>query len=204
MHANILIAPLGDGPPSVLVVASDATEQARLKEQMTRVAEQYATAIEELQSTNEELEATVEELQAANAELAALNAELERRTAELRRAETYQRMVLSSLDQAVVVLDPAGVVTTRNDAAERLGGVPVDAALGRPLAGLPAGEFARRLSEALPRVLGSGRPEVLRDVVCRGPAAAGARVAVRLAPLRGPGGEPAGLVAVALPPDLAA
>jgi len=232
VHASILIAPIGDGAPSVLVVASDATEQARLKEQMTRVAEQYATAIEELQSTNEELEttneelqstneelettneelqstneeleATVEELQAANAELAALNAELERRTAELRRAETYQRMVLSSLDQAVVVLDPAGVVTTWNDAAERLWGVPVDAALGRPLAGLPAGEFARRLSEALPRVLGSGRPEVLHDVAVRGPAAAGARVAVRLAPLRGPGGEPAGLVAVALPPDLVA
>ena len=40
----------------MVVFAVEATEHARLKEQMTRVAEQHATAIEELQSTNEELE----------------------------------------------------------------------------------------------------------------------------------------------------
>ena len=118
VHADIAISPLSEGSRllGVVVFAVEATEHARLKEQMTRVAEQHATAIEELQSTNEELETTneelqstneelettneelqstneelettVEELQAANAELATLNAELESRTVELNRVDT--------------------------------------------------------------------------------------------------------------------
>jgi two-component system CheB/CheR fusion protein len=68
VHTDISITPLFEGHRliGVLVFAVEATEHARLKEQMSRIAEQHATAIEELQSTNEELETTNEELQSTN------------------------------------------------------------------------------------------------------------------------------------------
>src|SRR5438093_745338 len=68
VHTDITIAPLFEASRfvGVLVYALEATEHARLKEQMSRIAEQHATAIEELQSTNEELETTNEELQSTN------------------------------------------------------------------------------------------------------------------------------------------
>src|SRR5215468_6095599 len=121
LAADITISPLFEGQRllGVVVFAVEATEHARLKEQMTRVAEQHATAIEELQSTNEELETTneelqstneelettVEELQAANTELGALNAELETRTAELNRIDSHHQSIINSLEQAVAVID---------------------------------------------------------------------------------------------------
>src|SRR5499433_2642359 len=135
IHADVTISPLFEAYRliGVLVYATEATEHARLKEQMARIAEQHATAIEELQSTNEELETTneelqstneelettneelqstneelettVEELQAANAELESLNKQLERRSTELKNLDDYQQSVLSSLQHAVIVLD---------------------------------------------------------------------------------------------------
>src|SRR5262249_16084445 len=85
VHADITISPLFEAYRliGVLVYAIEATEHARLKEQMTRIAEQHATAIEELQSTNEELKTTSEELQSTNEELETTNEELQSTTEEL-------------------------------------------------------------------------------------------------------------------------
>ena len=175
VHANVTIAPLFDGHRliGVLVSFEDATEYARLKEQMTRIAEQHATAIEELQSTNEELkttneelqstneelETTVEELQAANAELAALNSELEDCGAELARLDSYHRAVADGMDAAIIVLDRAGVVRTWSQAAERMWGLRSDQVLGRELLTLPLGELVRVARPALQRVVASGLAE---------------------------------------------
>lgn len=54
VHADLRIARLRDSYRlvGVLVYGAEATEPARLREQMSRIAEQHATAIEELQSTN--------------------------------------------------------------------------------------------------------------------------------------------------------
>ena len=85
VHANAIIAPLFETSRfiGVLVYVEDATDHARLKEQMTRIGEQHATAIEELQSTNEELETTNEELQSTNEELETTNEELQSTNEEL-------------------------------------------------------------------------------------------------------------------------
>src|SRR5262245_9956584 len=167
VHADISIMPLAEGQRQVgvLVFAVEATEHARLREQMTRVAEQHATAIEELQSTNEELETTneelqstneelettneelqstneelettVEELQAANTELATLNTELEARTVELNRIDNQYKGIMNSLEHGIVVLDRTGMVKTWNRGAEVMWRVPADRALNHEFFGLP-------------------------------------------------------------------
>src|SRR4029077_10467574 len=52
IYADITIGPLFEAHrlTGVVVFALEATEQTRLKEQVSRVAEQHATALEELQS----------------------------------------------------------------------------------------------------------------------------------------------------------
>jgi two-component system CheB/CheR fusion protein len=231
VQAAITITPLIEGSrvTSVLVVADDATDYARLKEQMTRVAEQHATAIEELQSTNEELETTneefqstneeleatneelqstneelettVAELQAANTELNTLNTELERRTADLRRLEEYQRAILTSLEHAVIVVAPDGQVLTWNPTAERMWGLSAQQAVGRRFSALPAGELPRLAGEAIARVQASGQTETVPGVPLITPTGQTRQAVLRLAPFRDPAGGASGVVAVAYPED---
>jgi two-component system CheB/CheR fusion protein len=197
---------------AVVVSAAEATVHARLKDQMSRIAEQHATAIEELQSTNEELETTneelqstneelettVEELQAANAELAGLNLELERRTADLKRLDDYQRRVLGTLDQAVLVLDRDGIVTTWNDTAEAMWGLPGEHAVGRPFWTLPIGDTPHLAREAIARVLKTGRAEIVPGVPYVAPTGGNRRTPLRLGALRNPAGDITGVVGVAI------
>jgi two-component system CheB/CheR fusion protein len=209
---------------AVAVYVDDVTDAIRVKEQVSRLTEQHATAIEELQSTNEELETTneelqstneelettneelqstneelettVEELQAANAELAALNTELGQRTGELKRVQEYHLAVLSSLPAAIVVLDGDGAVTTWSGAAERLWGLRAEHATGRLLWTLPVGsDFARRMREAVPRVVASGRAETFRDVAITVPAGDSRAGIVQVAPLVQGAGETIGVSA---------
>src|SRR5262245_48726596 len=230
VHVEISIIPLVENNRvvAVIVFASEATETARLRDQMARVAEQHATAIEELQSTNEELETTneelqstneelettneelqstneelettVEELQAANAELGAMNTERERRAADLRQLDSYQRNVLNSLDHPIVVLDRESKVTTWNQSAEEMWALRADHAVGRPLWSLPIGEMPRLVREALGRVLANGHAERVANVPFVTPSHDGRRAALRLAPLRD-GGEVVGVVMVGVPED---
>ncbi|HXG02636.1 MAG TPA: CheR family methyltransferase [Candidatus Binatia bacterium] len=232
VHAEIHVVGIleGDRAGSIVVYGWDATESARLREQMERLAEQHATAIEELQSTNEELETTneelqstneelettneelqstneelettVQELQAVNSQLATLNMELERSGAELKRLHAYHASVLSSLPVAMIVLDRDGVVRTWNPSAERLWGVRADDVVGRPLTSLPLAALAARLGEALPVVLERGQSQVLTDVPCALP---GRRpLALHLAPLRTATGHIDGAVVAAPMPEAAA
>ncbi|PYN98247.1 MAG: chemotaxis protein CheR [Candidatus Rokuibacteriota bacterium] len=233
VHAELTIVPMVEGNrvTVVAVYGTDATESARLRDQTTRLAEQHSTAIEELQSTNEELETTneelqstneelettneelqstneelettVEELQAANAELGSLNTQLERRGVELKNLDEYQQSVLSSLQHAIVVLDRHGLVTTWNQTAERLWGLPVEHVVRRLFWTLPVGDIAPKLREALTRMLDSGsrEAETLHDVPFRLPTGETRHLTVQVTPLESTSGEVTGVVGIASPMD---
>ena len=217
VHAELTIVPMVEGNrvTAVGVYGSDTTESARLKDQTTRLAEQHSTAIEELQSTNEELETTneelqstneelettVEELQAANAELGSLNTQLERRSVDLKELDEYQQSVLSSLQHAIVVLDRSGLVTTWNQTAERLWGLPAEHVVRRLFWTLPVGDIAQKLREALGRMLdtGSGEAETLHDIPLRLPTGETRHLTVLVTPLKSPSGKVTGVVGIASP-----
>jgi two-component system CheB/CheR fusion protein len=229
LHADITIAPLFEAYRliGVLVYASEVTEVARLKEQMTRVAEQHATAIEELQSTNEELETTneelqstneelettneerqstneelettIEELQAANTELSTLNEELDGRTAELKRLDAYHQNLLDSVEQSIFVTDRAMVVTTWNDAAERMWSLRRDQVVGRNLFSLPMGQVPVATRQAFENVLRHGAPIEISEVPYTIEGGEVRQAVMKLAPLRDLTGEIAGIVGLATP-----
>jgi two-component system CheB/CheR fusion protein len=224
VHTDISILPLFEAYRliGILVFAVEATEHARLKEQMSRVAEQHATAIEELQSTNEELETTneelqstneelettneelqstneelettVEELQAANTELATLNAELEGRTAELNRLDAFHRSLVNSLEHGIAVLDRLGVVTAWNAMAERMWALRAEQALNRPFFSLPIGEVAARARTTFDTVLTTATAV---DQPYSLPGASPRSGRLRMVPLRGVENEIVGVIAVA-------
>jgi two-component system CheB/CheR fusion protein len=227
VHTDIFIIPLFEAYRliGILVFAVEATEHARLKEQMSRIAEQHATAIEELQSTNEELETTneelqstneelettneelqstneelettVEELQAANTELAALNSELEGRTGELNQLDAFHRSLLNSLEHGVAVLDRDGVVTTWNQRAEQLWGLPAEQALHRAFFVLPIGEVTERARAVFTEAL-TGTGTSSAGVSFTLPEGA-RRGTLRMLPLRSPMGEVLGVIALMQP-----
>src|SRR5213083_2341022 len=217
VHTDITIAPLFEASRfvGVLVYALEATEHARLKEQMSRIAEQHATAIEELQSTNEELETTneelqstneelettVEELQVANAELGTLNAQLEARSSELKRLDAYHLGLLNSMEQSVFVTDRALVVTSWNQAAERMWGLRAGEATGRDVMALPLGDATRILRTPLETVSKRGVPVEVRDVPYTLPGGEVRTAVVKLAPLHEGGGELIGVIGIAAPSE---
>jgi two-component system CheB/CheR fusion protein len=231
VHADMTIAPLFESYRliGVLVYAVEATEHARLKEQMARIAEQHATAIEELQSTNEELETTneelqstneelettneelqstneelettVEELQAANSELGALNAELEGRSAELKRVDAYHLSLLNSMEPSIFVTDRALVVTTWNQPSERMWGLRAEQAVGRDLAALPLVDMVRALRPALDTALSREIAVEVPNVPYTVPGGEVRRALVKITPLRDIAGHVSGLVAIAAPTD---
>jgi two-component system CheB/CheR fusion protein len=195
VHASIVITPLfGERQriAGVVVSTADATEQQRLRAEMSHLAEQHATAMEELQSTNEELETTneelqstneelettneelqstneelettVDELQAANAQLGAMNAELERQAERLRVLESVQRTALDRLADAVVILDRRFGVVAWSEGAQRLWGLDGASVTGRDILTLPIGTLGDRLRGSLERVARGEPPERIVDV----------------------------------------
>ena len=230
VHADITVAPLFDGSRlvGVILFGVDATEYARLKEQMTRVAEQHATAIEELQSTNEELETTneelqstneelettneelqstneelettVEELQAANADLGALNTELEARRAELNRLANDHTNLINSFESGLIVLDRDGTVRTWNHVVERMWGLRAEQTVQRDFFSLPVPAIAQLPREPFERVWrGTSVHEELREVTYSFPGGQSNRALLRLAPLRDGAGAVAGVVGLVIP-----
>ena len=92
-------------------------------------SEEVETLNEELQASNEELETLNEELQSTLEELNATNDDLNARTIELRRLSDEERVqrrrfeeLLSSIGDAVLVVDAAGRIVLVNPAYEQLFG----------------------------------------------------------------------------------
>jgi two-component system CheB/CheR fusion protein len=226
VHSDISILPLLEAYRliGILVFAVEATEHARLKEQMSRVAEQHATAIEELQSTNEELETTneelqstneelettneelqstneelettVEELQAANTELAALNSELESRTGDLNRLDTFHRSLINSFEVGLAVLSRDGIVVTWNKVAEGMWGLRAEQALHRPFTALPIGDVVERAHATFERVLSTGETSEVVDVPYAMSGGRPRRGTLRLVPLRDGTSDVTGVLAI--------
>jgi two-component system CheB/CheR fusion protein len=168
-------------------------------EELQSTNQELETTVAELQSTNQELETTVAELQAANTELASLNSELERRGADLKQLDDYQRTVLASLGQAVIVLDRNGLVITWNPTAERMWGVHSDDVVGRLFWGLPIGDMPRLAGEPVSQVLAGEGDREVPAVPFMIPTGETRQAVLRLSPLRDSGGVIIGVVGVASP-----
>ena len=122
-------------------------------EELQSTVEELETTNEELQSTNEELETMNEELQSTNEELLTMNDELRDRTDEAVGANAFLSSVLTSIPEAVVVLDPDLVVTAWSRAAAEIWGVSAQEAEGQFFLnldiGLPVGELREPARSAL-------------------------------------------------------
>lgn len=215
VHADIAIRALTEGQRQigVLVFAVEATEHARLREQMTRVAEQHATAIEELQSTNEELETTneelqstneelettVEELQAANTELAALNREMETRTAEQTQLEAQHRGIIDAIPQGVVTLDRGGIVRSWNSAAEQMWLVRSEHAVGSEFFSLPIPSIRQIPRPAIERVWSGSEFEEIDGLSYTTAAGQVGQATLRLTPIRDAAGAPINVLGILRP-----
>jgi two-component system CheB/CheR fusion protein len=132
---------------------STVEELETTNEELQSTNEELETTNEELQSTNEELETMNEELQSTNEELETMNDELRERTDETLRANSFLASVLSSVHQAVVVVDRELQVLAWNRLATDLLGLQNDEVEGEHFLnldiGLPVGELRRPLNGIL-------------------------------------------------------
>lgn len=126
--------------------------QEAFNEELRSANEEIMSANEELQSTNEELETAKEELQSANEELITLNEELQTRNQELGRVNDDLNNILSSVNIAVVILDPGLRVRRFTPLAEKLLNlIPGD--IGRPFGNINPGIEAEGLLDMLREVV---------------------------------------------------
>jgi two-component system, chemotaxis family, CheB/CheR fusion protein len=122
-------------------------------EELQSTIEELETTNEELQSTNEELETMNEELQSTNEELQGTNEELEVRGGELNRVNGFFQAILTSLEEAVAVVDRDMRVQAWNARAYDLWGLRGEEVQGQSLLaldiGLPVGELEAPLRACL-------------------------------------------------------
>jgi len=217
-HVDVRMVPLLERHRllGLVIAAMDASENARLRDEVARVSEQHATMTEELQSTNEELETTNEELESTNEELETTNEELQSTNeellatvdelqatnAELQRLALYHASVVQSVDQAIVVLDQGFTVTSWNPRAENLWRLPAAQAIGRDFFSLPLGAVIGAAREAVSRIGKGAAAETVLDVPFTAPGQDVASV-LRLLPLHGADGQLSGILALTLSHDRA-
>ena len=138
-EANRQLLEANDELAGINTMLRSANEELLLSHEEAQAAtEEVETLNEELQATNEEqethneeLQATVEELNTTNDDLQARSVELQELTAALEAEREQLRAVLSSMSDAVLVLDTNGTPILTNEA--------YDAAFG------PLGRTARPL-----------------------------------------------------------
>jgi two-component system CheB/CheR fusion protein len=181
---------------------STVEELETTNEELQSTNEELETTNEELQSTNEELETMNEELQSTNEELETMNDELRERTDETLRANTFLTSVLSSIQQAVIVVDSQLRVIAWSSKATDLLGLRDDEVEGQHLLNLDVGLPVDKLREPMRHVLAGvdDAPVVLEGHDRRGRAV---RYTVGFAPLAGQDGEDAAGVIILLMADRA-
>jgi two-component system CheB/CheR fusion protein len=183
---------------------STVEELETTNEELQSTNEELETTNEELHSTNEELETTNEELQSTNEELETMNEELMVRGRELNEVNTFLDAVLSSLEAAVVVVDPEFEVQAWNKGARELWGLTADEAVGQHFLNLDIGLPVDQLRNPIRRVLGDGdgadgvAPVRLAAVNRRG---RNLDCIVSLTPLVGGKGDPHGVIVMMQPAD---
>jgi two-component system CheB/CheR fusion protein len=183
---------------------STVEELETTNEELQSTNEELETTNEELHSTNEELETTNEELQSTNEELETMNEELMVRGRELNEVNTFLDAVLSSLEAAVVVVDPEFEVQAWNRGARELWGLTSDEAVGQHFLNLDIGLPVDQLRTPIRQVLGDGdgsdgvAPVRLAAVNRRG---RNLDCIVSLTPLVGGNGDPHGVIVMMQPAD---
>jgi two-component system CheB/CheR fusion protein len=223
-HYDVIVVPLFDNGNAIGVSISfaDVTRHYKLTDDLQHSKEDLATALEQLQSTHEELETTNEELQSTNEELETTNEELHstneeletmneemqstneelqttndqlhQRSAELDSLNVFLNSILSSLRDAVVVVDRNLNVLIWSQMAEKLWGLRADEVKGHPLLnldiGLPVGQLRAPIRACVTDE--TKRQEMTLDAVNRRGKAIKCRIA--LTPLNGPQGEHQGAI----------
>jgi two-component system CheB/CheR fusion protein len=183
IYVDVQIIPLlhEQEPIGMTVTFHDMTEYRALREQLEHANQELETAMEELQSTNEELETTNEELhstneelettneelhstneeletmneelQSTNEELQAINQEMRRRSAALNEVNAFLESILSTVQAAVVVLDPELRIKIWNERARELWGLRDEEVSGQPFLnldiGLPVESVKRDLEDTI-------------------------------------------------------
>jgi two-component system, chemotaxis family, CheB/CheR fusion protein len=122
-------------------------------EELQSTVEELETTNEELQSSNEELETMNEELESTNTELQAVNHELRLRTRDVEEGNAFLESVLTSLQLAVIVVDPELRVRLWRGRAEDMWGLRATEVQDQPLAsldiGLPVGDVRKLVNASL-------------------------------------------------------
>jgi two-component system CheB/CheR fusion protein len=136
----------------------DVSRYRTLANELEQARRDLETAYEELQSTVEELETTNEELQSTNEELEAMNDELRERTDEALHANAFLSSILSSVEQAVIVVDQELRVIKWSDAATELWGLREVEVEAQHLLNLDIGVPVGELREPIRNVL-DGSPQ---------------------------------------------
>jgi two-component system CheB/CheR fusion protein len=95
-------------------------EQEASNEELQSANEEIVSSNEELQSINEELETSKEEIESANEELQTINHELQIRNDQLTESYEYSEAILSTINEATLVLDEHLRVKSANSAFYRI------------------------------------------------------------------------------------
>jgi two-component system CheB/CheR fusion protein len=128
---------------------STVEELETTNEELQSTNEELETTNEELQSTNEELETLNEELHSTNEELETINEELRERSSELDDVNLFLETILTSLGQAVIVVDRSLRVRIWNEQSSDLWGLRSEEVAGEHLLGLDIGLPIEALKPAL-------------------------------------------------------
>jgi two-component system CheB/CheR fusion protein len=91
-------------------------EQEASNEELQSANEEIVSSNEELQSINEELETSKEEIESANEELQTINHELQVRNDQLTESYEYSEAILSTINEATLVLDENLRIKSANSA----------------------------------------------------------------------------------------
>jgi two-component system, chemotaxis family, CheB/CheR fusion protein len=86
------------------------------REELQSANEEILSSNEELQSINEELETSKEELQSTNEELMTINEELLLRNNELRQASDFNKAIVETINEPILVLTPDMKIDLANKA----------------------------------------------------------------------------------------
>jgi two-component system CheB/CheR fusion protein len=101
-------------------------EQEASNEELQSANEEIVSSNEELQSINEELETSKEEIESANEELQTINQELQVRNDQLTESYEYSEAILSTINEATLVLDEQLRVKSANKAFYKIFGTAPD------------------------------------------------------------------------------
>jgi two-component system CheB/CheR fusion protein len=96
-----LQAQLKDAKDNIKIISEDFEAS---REELRTANEEILSSNEELQSINEELESSTEELQSTNEELTTINEELQNRNIELKEAGDYNRAIVETMHESLLML----------------------------------------------------------------------------------------------------